>query len=83
VQSSLHVKEIAYQLGFEDASYFVKYFKKHALLSPSAFRKAVSKAGRRARIYQSNTVFSILQASGQAKSCTRQAASNQGNLPPT
>jgi AraC-like DNA-binding protein len=42
VHSSLHVNEIAYQLGFEDASYFVKYFKKHVLLSPSAFRKAVS-----------------------------------------
>jgi AraC-like DNA-binding protein len=42
VHSTLNVNEIAYQLGFEDASYFVKYFKKHALLSPSAFRKALS-----------------------------------------
>jgi AraC-like DNA-binding protein len=42
VHSTLNVNEIAYQLGFEDASYFVKYFKKHTLLSPSAFRKALS-----------------------------------------
>lgn len=42
VHSNLHVNQIAYQLGFDDASYFVKYFKKHVLLSPSAFRKAAS-----------------------------------------
>lgn len=33
------VKEIADQLGYEDPSYFIRFFKKHAGLSPDAFRK--------------------------------------------
>lgn len=36
--TSLKVKEIAYQLGFEDPSYFVKFFKKHAGCLPLEFR---------------------------------------------
>ncbi|MEO6962897.1 MAG: helix-turn-helix transcriptional regulator [Puia sp.] len=33
------VKEIADHLGYEDMSYFIRFFKKHAGLSPEAFRK--------------------------------------------
>jgi len=33
------VKEIADQLGYEDVSYFIRFFKKHTGLSPDAFRK--------------------------------------------
>lgn len=32
------VKEIAYQLGFEDISYFIRFFKKQTGLTPEAFR---------------------------------------------
>ncbi|QNK61357.1 helix-turn-helix domain-containing protein [Pedobacter sp. PAMC26386] len=35
-------KEIAYDLGFDDAAYFSNFFKKHASLSPSDFRSAKS-----------------------------------------
>ncbi|AEV99589.1 AraC family transcriptional regulator [Niastella koreensis] len=34
------IKEIADLLGFEDPSYFIRFFKKHTGLSPDAFRKA-------------------------------------------
>lgn len=40
--SNLNVNQIGYRLGFDDPSYFVKYFKKHATTSPSDFRKSVS-----------------------------------------
>lgn len=33
------VKEIAYHLGYEDPSYFIRYFKKHTGVSPEAFRR--------------------------------------------
>lgn len=36
--SSLNVKEIAYHLGFEDSSYFVKFFKKQTGCLPLEFR---------------------------------------------
>jgi AraC-like DNA-binding protein len=32
-------KEIAFELGFEDAAYFSNFFKKHTSLSPSLFKK--------------------------------------------
>ncbi|MDF3027210.1 MAG: transcriptional regulator, AraC family [Fluviicola sp.] len=32
------VKDIAYSLGFEDVSYFIRFFKKHTGSSPEAFR---------------------------------------------
>jgi len=36
------VNEIAYRLGFEDASYFVKYFRRHTKTSPGDYRKIIS-----------------------------------------
>ena len=33
------VNEIAYHLGYNDPSYFIRFFKKHMDLSPEAFRK--------------------------------------------
>jgi AraC family transcriptional regulator, transcriptional activator of pobA len=32
------VNQIAYHLGYEDASYFIRFFKKHTAYSPEAFR---------------------------------------------
>ncbi|WP_017257781.1 helix-turn-helix domain-containing protein [Pedobacter arcticus] len=40
--SSLNINEIGFQLGYEDPSYFVKFFKRQTKKSPSEFRKAVS-----------------------------------------
>ncbi len=37
--TSLRVKEVAYQLGFEDPSYFVKFFKKQVGCLPLEFRE--------------------------------------------
>ena len=37
--TSLNVKEIGYELGFEDPSYFVKFFKRITGMMPSEFRK--------------------------------------------
>ena len=39
--TSLKVNEIGYGLGFEDASYFVKYFKRHLKRSPSEYRNLI------------------------------------------
>ncbi|CAN5445978.1 helix-turn-helix domain-containing protein [soil metagenome] len=33
------VKEIAYHLGYDDPSYFIRYFKKHTGVSPEVFRR--------------------------------------------
>lgn len=41
--SNLNISEISFQLGFEDASYFARIFKKKTLLSPSAFFKKYRK----------------------------------------
>lgn len=40
--SNLNINQVGYRLGFDDASYFVKYFKKHTGVSPSEFKKTVS-----------------------------------------
>ncbi len=37
--TSSQVKDIADQLGYEDVSYFIRFFKRHTGLSPDAFRK--------------------------------------------
>ncbi|PUV25317.1 helix-turn-helix domain-containing protein [Sphingobacterium athyrii] len=41
VHSNFNINEIGYKLGFDDPSYFVKYFKKHVGSSPSEFRKSI------------------------------------------
>ncbi len=41
LHSSLNINQIGYRLGFDDSSYFVKYFKKHTGISPSEFRNSV------------------------------------------
>lgn len=38
VHTQLSVQEISYQLGYEDASYFSRFFAKNAALSPVSFR---------------------------------------------
>ncbi|WP_114789043.1 helix-turn-helix transcriptional regulator [Niabella yanshanensis] len=42
LHSGLNINQIGYRLGFDDPSYFVKYFKKHTNISPTEFRKAIS-----------------------------------------
>jgi AraC family transcriptional regulator, transcriptional activator of pobA len=42
LHSSLNINQIGYRLGFDDPSYFVKFFKKHTNTSPSEFRKSIS-----------------------------------------
>jgi AraC family transcriptional regulator, transcriptional activator of pobA len=37
--TSNQVKEIAYHLGYEDVSYFIRFFKKHTGYSPEGFRQ--------------------------------------------
>ncbi|MEG0189264.1 AraC family transcriptional regulator [Algoriella sp.] len=39
VNKELSVSEIAYELNFQDASYFVKFFKKYTNFTPEQFRK--------------------------------------------
>ncbi|WP_430412256.1 helix-turn-helix domain-containing protein [Kordia sp.] len=39
--TSLQIGEIAFQIGFEDPSYFVKYFKRHVGNSPNSYRNEV------------------------------------------
>ncbi len=41
--TDLSVKEIAYQLNYDDPSYFTRFFRKHVGLSPLEFREAASK----------------------------------------
>lgn len=40
--TSLQVGEVAFRLGFEDVSYFIKYFKRNMGLSPKAYRDETS-----------------------------------------
>lgn len=40
--SNLMVKEIAFRLGFEDPSYFVKFFKRQVRCSPAEYRDPIS-----------------------------------------
>ncbi len=37
--TSSQVKDIAYHLGYEDVSYFIRFFKKHTNTSPETFRQ--------------------------------------------
>ncbi len=36
--TSLQIKEVAFKVGFEDPSYFIKYFKRHLGISPKFYR---------------------------------------------
>jgi AraC family transcriptional regulator, transcriptional activator of pobA len=38
-QTGLEIKEIVYWLGFEDPSYFTKYFKQRTGLTPNSYRQ--------------------------------------------
>lgn len=40
--TNTYVNEIAYDLGFQDPYYFIKYFKKHVGYPPTEFRKTIS-----------------------------------------
>lgn len=42
LHSDQFINQIGYTLGFDDPSYFVKYFKKHTKISPTAFKKSIS-----------------------------------------
>lgn len=42
VHSNLNINQIGFRMGFDDPSYFVKYFKKHTKMSPSDFRKTIA-----------------------------------------
>lgn len=42
LHSELNINQVGYRLGFDDPSYFVKYFKKHTNQSPTDFRKSIS-----------------------------------------
>lgn len=37
--SPMGVAQVAYELGFDDASYFVRYFRKYIGTTPEAFRQ--------------------------------------------
>ncbi|MBP3605287.1 MAG: helix-turn-helix domain-containing protein, partial [Clostridia bacterium] len=39
LELSLSVAEVAARCGFEDESYFCRFFKKHEGISPGAFRR--------------------------------------------
>ena len=38
-QTDLNISEIAYALGFSEATHFNSFFKKHTQISPSKFRR--------------------------------------------
>jgi AraC-like DNA-binding protein len=40
--TSMSVKEIAFDLGFKDASYFNRFFKRVASVTPLAYRNVIS-----------------------------------------
>lgn len=41
--SDVSIKELTYQLGFDEPTNFVKYFKRHTHQSPAQFRKSLAK----------------------------------------
>lgn len=47
LHSNLHVAEIAYKLGFNDAAYFNRFFQRNAAVAPGRFRQANASAYKR------------------------------------
>lgn len=47
LHSEMSVSEIAYKLGFEDASYFARFFRKRTRLAPLEYRTAIREKYRR------------------------------------
>ena len=43
-QSDLSISEISYEMGYLDASYFTRFFKKRTGISPSEFREMIEKS---------------------------------------
>lgn len=43
-QSNLAISEIAYEMGYQDPSYFTRFFKKQENVSPTEFRKKIEKS---------------------------------------
>jgi AraC-like DNA-binding protein len=41
LHSTLSVSEIGYELGFEDPSYFSRFFRRYEALTPAEFRKEI------------------------------------------
>lgn len=58
--SRLPVAQIGYDLGFQDAAYFSRAFRKHTGMSPGAYRKSVARVGqtRRSAAQHNETSFS-------------------------
>jgi AraC-like DNA-binding protein len=47
LHSNLHVAEVAYKLGFNDAAYFNRFFQRHAAVAPGRFRQMNSQTAKR------------------------------------
>lgn len=43
-QSGLSISEISYEMGYLDASYFTRFFKKRTKISPTEFRRMIEKS---------------------------------------
>jgi len=41
--TTIQINEVAFKIGFEDVSYFVKFFKRHVGISPGKYRSEISK----------------------------------------
>jgi len=54
VHTSLTVKEIAYKLGYEDPSYFIRFFSKQVQRAPQCFRMNFQTVSKQAEIKQTS-----------------------------
>jgi len=55
------VKQITFELGFEDVSYFSNFFKKHTRSSPLDFRKTMVKSANKHRCFLLRSFFKCRQ----------------------